>query len=338
VGWTAAVSGRALQFNYFKPEISASLARQDPSSKMPGLDRLVARYSSCCVIRHVIHAHFMNYPAATHSPDLPWPSTRQDRALAWCVGLSLLLHLGVLVALPGWHQHLKPAVQTVFSASFAPPPAAGPMTPQPPHPAQPKVKAQPPEPPKPVPRPAPQPMAQPVMPALPAPAPTATPSASAPLATPVMTAPAATSNAASVNVPAAAAAVAPAVAPAPPSSPTPQPGSVSSAATSTAANSNEAGTIEQYRLALIGVARKFKRYPTQAMDRGWTGRVDVRLTIGSNGQMQDVVVRRSSGYGTLDNAALDMVRKGAPLTPLPPALRGREVVIDIPVIFDLQAG
>ena len=113
---------------------------------------------------------------------------------------------------------------------------------------------------------------------------------------------------------------------------------ISSLDVCSAANSNEAGSLEQYRLALIGVARKFKRYPTQAMDRGWTGRVDVRLTIGSNGQMQDVVVRRSSGYGTLDNAALDMVRKGAPLTPLPPALRGREVVIDIPVIFDLQAG
>jgi protein TonB len=303
---------------------------------------LVARYSSCYVIRYVIHAHFMNYPVATHSSGLPWPSTRHDRALAWCVGLSLLLHLGVLVALPGWHQHLKPAVQTVFSASFAPPPAAVPMTPQPPQPVQPKVKAQPPEPPKPLPRPAPQPMAQPPMPAVPMPAPTATPSASAPLATPVMTAPAAvsnaTSNAASVNMPAAAAAVAPAVAPAPPSPAAQQPGSASSATTSSAANSNEAGSLEQYRLALIGVARKFKRYPTQAMDRGWTGRVDVRLTIGSNGQMQDVVVRRSSGYGTLDNAALDMVRKGAPLTPLPPALRGREVVIDIPVIFDLQAG
>jgi len=312
---------------------------------MPGLNRLVARYSSCYVIRYVIHAHFMNHPVATHSPGLPWLSTRHDRALAWCVGLSLLLHLGVLVALPGWHQHLKPAVQTVFSASFAPPPAAVPMTPQPPQPpqpAQPKVKAQPPEPPKPLPRPAPQPMAQPPMPAVPTPSPTATPSASAPPATPVMTASAATSNAVSnavsnaapVTVPAAAVAVAPA----PPSPAAQQPGSASSATTGSAANSNEAGSLEQYRLALIGVARKFKRYPTQAMDRGWTGRVDVRLTIGSNGQMQDVVVRRSSGYGTLDNAALDMVRKGAPLTPLPPALRGREVVIDIPVIFDLQAG
>lgn len=298
------------------------------------------------VIRHVIHALFMNPTVVTHSPGLPWPSTQHDRALAWCVGLSLLLHVSLLVFLPGWHQHLKPAVQTVFSASFAPPPAAAvPTAPQPPQPPQPKAKAQPPEPPKPAPRPATQPVAQPVMPVVPtpAPAPSPLPSASVQTATPVMTAPAATSNtasnaasnAASVNVPAAASA-APNSTPAPSASP--QPSSVSSATTSSAANSNEAGTLEQYRLALIGVARKFKRYPTQAMDRGWTGRVDVRLIIGSNGQMQDVVVRRSSGYGALDNAALDMVRKGAPLTPLPPALRGREVVIDIPVIFDLQAG
>ena len=309
---------------------------------MTSLDRSDRYY----VVRHVIHALFMNPTAVTHSLGLPWPSTQHDRALAWCVGLSLLLHVSLLVFLPRWHQHLKPAVQTVFSASFAPPSAAAvPTAPQLPQPPQPKAKAQPPEPPKPAPRPATQPVAQPVMPAVPtpAPAPSPLPSASVQTATPVMTAPAATSNAASnaassaasANVPAAASAAPPST-PAPSASPLPS--SVSSATTSSAANSNEAGTLEQYRLALIGVARKFKRYPTQAMDRGWTGRVDVRLIIGSNGQMQDVVVRRSSGYGALDNAALDMVRKGAPLTPLPPALRGREVVIDIPVIFDLQAG
>jgi hypothetical protein len=38
------------------------------------------------------------------------------------------------------------------------------------------------------------------------------------------------------------------------------------------------------------------------------------------------------------HAAEGGAAEGAPLTPLPPALRGREVVIDIPVIFDLQAG
>lgn len=100
----------------------------------------------------------------------------------------------------------------------------------------------------------------------------------------------------------------------------------------------DAGTLDQFRLALIGAARRYKRYPAQAMDRGWQGRVEIRLVVGANGMIRSSVVKTSSGYEVLDSQALDMVRKAKPLTPIPAALRGREFSVDIPVIFDLQAG
>ena len=86
------------------------------------------------------------------------------------------------------------------------------------------------------------------------------------------------------------------------------------------------------------MANRYKRYPAQAMEKGWQGRVEIRLTVGANGVLQTAVIKTSSGYQLLDDTALDMIRKARPLTPLPQGLRGREFVVDVPVIFDLRAG
>ena len=96
--------------------------------------------------------------------------------------------------------------------------------------------------------------------------------------------------------------------------------------------------MERYRLAVIGAANKYKRYPAQAMEKGWQGRVEIRLVIGNNGMTQSLVVKSSSGFRILDDQALDMVKKAKPLAPIPASLRGRQFTVDIPVIFDLQTG
>lgn len=112
----------------------------------------------------------------------------------------------------------------------------------------------------------------------------------------------------------------------------------SGAGSARAGDEADAGTLDRYRLALIVAAKRYKRYPAQAMDKGWQGRVEVRLVIGANGAIQAGIVRASSGYEILDSQALDMVKNAKPLAPIPAALRGREFTVDIPVIFDLQAG
>ncbi len=96
------------------------------------------------------------------------------------------------------------------------------------------------------------------------------------------------------------------------------------------------GSLAQYRLALIGAAKRHKTYPPRAIDRGLEGRVDVRLVIGADGGPARVLVRRSSGHDVLDRQALELMRTASGLTPVPPALRNREFAVEVPVLYELK--
>ena len=98
----------------------------------------------------------------------------------------------------------------------------------------------------------------------------------------------------------------------------------------------ENGTVAQYRLAIISLARGFNRYPRIAIENNWQGRSEVRVTVGSDGAIAALAVRSGSGYEILDRQALDMIGRAASQVPLPVALRGRQFAIDIPVIFRLN--
>jgi len=100
----------------------------------------------------------------------------------------------------------------------------------------------------------------------------------------------------------------------------------------------EAGSLAQYRLALIGAAKRLKHYPAQAIDRGLEGRVDVRLVIGADGAPAAVLVKRSSGHEVLDRQAVDTLRRASAATPIPPALGNREIVVEIPLLYELKSG
>ena len=94
---------------------------------------------------------------------------------------------------------------------------------------------------------------------------------------------------------------------------------------------------DAYRLALIDAAKRYKRYPAQAMERGWEGRVEIRVVVGANGMIKSVLVKRSSRYQILDDQALDMVKRAFNALDKP-APRGREFTVDVPVVFELQTG
>jgi protein TonB len=98
----------------------------------------------------------------------------------------------------------------------------------------------------------------------------------------------------------------------------------------------EAGSLAQYRLALIGAARRLKHYPAQAVDRGLAGRVEIRLVIGAEGGPAAVTVKRSSGHEVLDRQAVETMRRATAATPIPPALRNREIVVEIPLLYELK--
>ena len=101
---------------------------------------------------------------------------------------------------------------------------------------------------------------------------------------------------------------------------------------------DEAGTIAQYRLALMQVASTLKTYPRIAQENNWEGRVELRLTIGAGGAIASLAVKSGTGYAVLDQHALDMLRRAQPRTPLPAGLRGREFTLEVPVVFGLKDG
>jgi protein TonB len=101
----------------------------------------------------------------------------------------------------------------------------------------------------------------------------------------------------------------------------------------------DSSLFDAYRLALIDAAKRYKRYPVQAMERGWEGRVEVRVVVDANGTIKSALVKNSSRYQILDDQALDMVRRAFnALAQVRPAPRGSEFTVDVPVIFELGTG
>lgn len=98
----------------------------------------------------------------------------------------------------------------------------------------------------------------------------------------------------------------------------------------------DAGTLAQYRMALIVASRRYKRYPAIAVEKGLQGRVEVQLVIGASGLVARLSIKNSSGHEILDQQALEMLDQGKAAVPIPASLRGREFSIDIPVIFNLD--
>ncbi len=91
-----------------------------------------------------------------------------------------------------------------------------------------------------------------------------------------------------------------------------------------------------YRLAVATQARRYKRYPTQAMASGWAGSADIRVEVGRDGRPRAATVARPSGHEALDQAALAMIDAGALRARVPDSLRGQAFAVVLPVVFNLE--
>ena len=107
-------------------------------------------------------------------------------------------------------------------------------------------------------------------------------------------------------------------------------------AASPPAETLDAGTLAQYRLSLISAARRFKRYPRVAVDQNWQGNVEIRMVIAESGEISALLVRSSAGHQVLDQHALEMIERAKAMAPIPPALRGKEFTVDVPIVFSLR--
>ncbi len=173
-----------------------------------------------------------------------------------------------------------------------------------------------------------------------------TPVAPSPVASPLRTAPRlldqpqAPSVPQGVAVPAADAAAKPGLASEPAPAAAVAPAIAGSATAGLLTEGNAGGDaldgLRGYRLAVAGQARRFKRYPAQAMASGWAGTVEVRVEVGSDGRPRAATAARSSGHEILDRAALTMIDAGALRARLPDVLRGKSFAVVLPVVFNLD--
>jgi protein TonB len=100
------------------------------------------------------------------------------------------------------------------------------------------------------------------------------------------------------------------------------------------AGDSRAEGVREYRLSLATQARRYKRYPPRAMEAGVGGTAEIRIAVAAEGRATEVLLARSSGDDTLDAAALEMMRKAAPRTPVPESLRDRSFAVNLPIVFD----
>lgn len=257
-----------------------------------------------------------------------WGAPKADnRGFATAVVVSIVFHALLLATWQSMHQPvLKPSIAPgpiVARLAAAPQQAAAPA-PAPTVEEAPKPRAE--EAPPPTPAPVAKPQPAPVV--KPAPSAKAAPAKPAPAA--------AQSKPSAEPVPSAPAAPAAPSAPGPVAKADPAPAGAPTAAPAPAVD-EDPGSLERYRLSLIGTAKKYWRQPPRPVDATADEvRVVVRMVLGANGMISALEVKGSSGFPVLDKAALETIRKAKPLIPIPPTMRGREVVVEVPFVIRLD--
>jgi protein TonB len=88
------------------------------------------------------------------------------------------------------------------------------------------------------------------------------------------------------------------------------------------------------RVERIGTAN----YPDAFLGDLSVGRPTLEVAIGSDGRLENIVVRRSSGDKALDQAALKILRLAAPFEPLPENIRAEYDVLRFAYEWDFSAG
>jgi protein TonB len=94
--------------------------------------------------------------------------------------------------------------------------------------------------------------------------------------------------------------------------------------------------LSEYRLNLSREARRYKRYPVFARQRGLEGVVVIVVGTSAALSVPQVSLSRSSGHDVLDQQAMEMLNLAVRAANLPDSLRGRDFAINLPIHFSLD--
>ena len=98
----------------------------------------------------------------------------------------------------------------------------------------------------------------------------------------------------------------------------------------------DADDLRTYRLNLGREARRYKRYPAIARERGLEGVVVVVVSTRAGVALPQVSLSQGSGEAVLDRQALEMVSLAVRHALMPDSLRQRDFGIDLPIHFSLD--
>jgi protein TonB len=98
----------------------------------------------------------------------------------------------------------------------------------------------------------------------------------------------------------------------------------------------DARTKAKWQRELVAHLGRFKTYPAASRDRRETGEIMLRFDLDRSGGVSNAAISRSSGHARLDGAALDLLKRAAPLPPPPNSVPGTKIELVVPVKFQLK--
>ncbi|MDR1085364.1 MAG: energy transducer TonB [Deltaproteobacteria bacterium] len=81
---------------------------------------------------------------------------------------------------------------------------------------------------------------------------------------------------------------------------------------------------------------RYKKYPPEAKSQGLIGQVKVSFVVDREGQVISPRLVESSGYRSLDNEVMALLKRISPVPAIPPELNRSSLSLTIPVVFSLN--
>ena len=94
--------------------------------------------------------------------------------------------------------------------------------------------------------------------------------------------------------------------------------------------------LQLYGIRLLQSGTRLRSYPEDAYRKKLTGTAMVVISIGKDGSLQSIELRRSSGHAALDEHALAILAKAVPITEIPMKLRNTAFTINVSMVFELS--
>lgn len=102
------------------------------------------------------------------------------------------------------------------------------------------------------------------------------------------------------------------------------------------ASGGDAGLAEDYYAQLAAWLGRHKRYPRRARKNGQEGTVEVEFVIDGGGRLLDHRILSSSGIEVLDDEALALIERAAPMPPIPDEMDSGSLTVTAPITFSLR--